>query len=177
MWRKWKEIKERTEAWLDERWEIANYLRESPSKTSFYYGAVKALESVGIEWRRNHEGKHSIYRNDQWEEVLCMKRDAFKEIIKLRSALAIDKRRGDYALTNGKRLSDYVRSLAESQMELDNLLIRENGDLCVGSGGTWNRETSRFDDYMLMPDFQGDETCSVEEMEKRIAALVAELVQ
>lgn len=106
-----------------------------------------------------------------------MKRDVFKKIIKLRSALVIDKRRGDYALTNGKRLSDYVRSLVESQMELDNLLIRENGDLCVGSGGTWNREASRFDDYMLMPDFQGDETCSVEEMEKRIAALVEELVQ
>lgn len=73
MWRKWKEIKERTEAWLDERWEIANRFQDNASKTSFYYVAVKALELVGIEWRRNQKG------NIQYIEMVGGKRCLYEK--------------------------------------------------------------------------------------------------
>ena len=105
-----------------------------------------------------------------------MKREDFKKIIKLRSAWKIDKRKGNYILPSGDKLSSYVRELIESQMKLDNLLIRTNGDLCFGSGGEWNTETKQFDDYTLMPPFENNETCSYDEMEKRITKIVNELL-
>ena len=73
-----------------------------------------------------------------------MKREDFKKIIKLRSVWKIDKRKGNYVLPNGEKLSSYVRELVESQMKLDNLLIRNNGDLCFGFGGEWSTETKEF---------------------------------
>ena len=105
-----------------------------------------------------------------------MKREDFKKIIKLRSFWKIDKRKGDYKLPNGKRLSDYVADLVESQMKLDNLAIRENGDLCIASGGRWNVDTKEFEDYTLMPAFQKTEVCSFDDMEKRISVLVREII-
>ena len=105
-----------------------------------------------------------------------MKREDFKKIIKLRSFWKIDKRKGNYKLPNGKRLSDYITSLVESQMKLDNLGIRANGDLCVVSGGVWNTETKDFDDYTLMPEFKDNEVCSYDEMENRIKSIVYEIV-
>ena len=105
-----------------------------------------------------------------------MKREDFKKIIKLRSFWKIDKRKGNYTLPNGEMLSDYIRSLVESQMKLDNLGIRANGDLCMVSGGGWNAETKEFDDYTLMPEFQNNEICSFDDMEKRIKSIVYEIV-
>ena len=105
-----------------------------------------------------------------------MKREDFKKIIKLRSFWKIDKRKGNYKLPNGKRLSDYVTGLVESQMKLDNLGIGLNGDLCFMSGGGWNTETKEFDDYTLMPAFQGDEVCSYDDMKKRIKFIVYEII-
>ena len=105
-----------------------------------------------------------------------MKREDFKKIIKLRSFWKIDKRKGNYKLPNGKRLSDYVTDLVESQMKLDSLGIRANGDLCMVSGGVWNTDTKEFDDYTLMPAFQENEICSYDEMEKRIQSIVREIV-
>ena len=105
-----------------------------------------------------------------------MKREDFKKIIKLRSCWKIDKRKGNYKLPNGNNLSVYVTDLVESQMKLDNLGIRSNGDLCFASGGEWNTETKEFDDYTLMPPFQDNEICSYDEMEKRINRLVHELL-
>ena len=105
-----------------------------------------------------------------------MTREDFKKIIKLRSFWKIDKRKGNYKLPNGKRLSDYVTDLVESQMKLDNLAIRANGDLCVVSGGGWNTETKEFEDYTLMPAFQDNEVCSFDDMEKRIQSIVREIV-
>ena len=105
-----------------------------------------------------------------------MTREDFKKIIKLRSFWKIDKRKGNYTLPNGKRLSDYITDLVESQMKLDNLGIRANGDLCVASGGGWNTETKEFDDYTLMPEFQDNEVCSYDEMENRIKSIVREIV-
>ena len=61
-------------------------------------------------------------------------------------------------------------------MKLDNLGIRENVDLCVVSGGGWNTDTKEFDDYTLMPEFQNNEVCSFDDMEKRIRVIVSEII-
>ena len=105
-----------------------------------------------------------------------MKREDFKKIIKLRSFWKIDRRKGNYKLPNGDKLSNYVQRLVESQMKLDGLGIRANGDLCMVSGGVWNKDTKSFDDYVLMPAFQDNEICSFDDMEKRIRVIVSEVI-
>lgn len=105
-----------------------------------------------------------------------MKRENFKKIIKLRSCWKIDKRKGNYKLPSGKHLLDYILDLVESQMKLDDLGIRANGDLCFTSGGNWNVEANEFNDYVLMPDFESNEVCSYDEMEQRISCLIRELL-
>ena len=95
-----------------------------------------------------------------------MTRKNFIQIIKLRSAWKIDKRRGNYELPNGTHLRDYVLRLVESQLEIDNLGVRANGDLCF-----YDKENSR-----LMPAFEDNESCTEEEMEKRILRLIIEIV-
>ena len=105
-----------------------------------------------------------------------MKREDFKKVIRLRSYWKIDKRKGNYNLPNGERLGSYITKLVESQMKLDNLGIRANGDLCMVSGGAWNTEKKEFDDYTLMPEFQNNEVCSFDDMEKRIKSIVYEIV-
>lgn len=106
-----------------------------------------------------------------------MKREDFKKIIKLRSEWKIDRCKGDYILPSGVKLSAYISDLVESQLELDNLGICENGDICFMSGGDWNTESKEFDNYTLLPAFESNEICSYEEMEKRIGRLVREIVQ
>ena len=50
--------------------------------------------------------------------------------------------------------------------------------ICLfATGGKWNDITKAFESYVLMPAFQENETCEFDEMEKRIDALVYELVQ
>lgn len=105
-----------------------------------------------------------------------MKRIDFIKIIKLRSVWKIDKRRGNHTLPNGTKLSEYVTRLVQSQMDIDNLLIRENGDLCFGNGGGWNTELKEFNDYNLYPAFNDNEVCSYEDMERRIRTLVCEII-
>lgn len=109
--------------------------------------------------------------------VDIMKREDFKKIIKLRSDWKIDRRTGDYFLPSGEKLSTYIANLVVSQLEIDNLGIRENGDICSMSGGDWNTESKEFDNYTLLPEFESNEICSYEEMEKRISRLVREIVQ
>lgn len=55
--------------------------------------------------------------------------------------------------------------------------ILKNGDLSFATGGKWNDTTKEFEGYVLMPAFQENETCEFDEMEKRIDALVCDLVQ
>ena len=105
-----------------------------------------------------------------------MKREDFKKIIKLRSFWKIDKRKGNYKLPNGEMLSDYIYSLVESQMNVDGLGIRSNGDLCLSSGGGWNTETKEFEYYTLMPEFKDNEVCSYDDMERRIKSIVREIL-
>ena len=105
-----------------------------------------------------------------------MERKRFMQIIKLRSAWKIDRRRGDYQLPNGDRLSNYIAKLVESQMKIDSLGILEDGSLCFCSGGNWNSETKAFDDYTLIPAFGGNESCSYDEMDRRVSRLVYEII-
>ena len=58
-----KQIKHQTEEWLDERWMIANMEDASQQNMSYYEGALKALEFAGYEWKRDVEGKHTLYKN------------------------------------------------------------------------------------------------------------------
>lgn len=106
-----------------------------------------------------------------------MKRANFKQIIKLRSFWKIDKRKGNYKLPNGDLLSDYVEALVIGQMQLDNIYIRENGDLCDGIEGKWNADNKEFDDYTLMPAFEKTEYCAFDEMQRRIQKLVSEIIE
>nr|DAJ18909.1 MAG TPA: hypothetical protein [Siphoviridae sp. ctQHO9] len=104
-----------------------------------------------------------------------MKRNDFKKIIKIRSQWQFT---GDnYKLPSGEPISVYVRKLVESQMNVDSLAILKNGDLSFATGGNWNDTTKEFEGYVLMPAFQENETCEFDKMEKRIDALVYELVQ
>lgn len=57
-----KEIKEQTAEWLNERWMIANMEDARPQDMSYYNGALKALEFVGYEWKRDEDGKHTLYK-------------------------------------------------------------------------------------------------------------------
>ena len=106
-----------------------------------------------------------------------MKRNDFKKIIKLRSFWKIDKRKGNYKLPNGCRLNSYVEELVYSQLKLDKLAIRENGDICPAAWGGYNKEKEYFDDYTLMPAFEDNEVCTYDEMEKRIERLVYEIIE
>mgnify|MGYP000049433471 FL=1 len=104
-----------------------------------------------------------------------MKRNDFKKIIKIRSQWQFT---GDnYKLPSGEPISVYVRKLVESQMNVDKLAILENGNLSFATGGEWNDTAKEFGNYTLMPDFKENETCEFDEMEKRIDALVYELIQ
>lgn len=106
-----------------------------------------------------------------------MKREDFVQIIKLRSFWKIDRRMGNYKLPNGKHLSSYVLELVESQMKLDSLGIKNDGNLCFCEGGEWNPKLKAFNDYMLSVPFHENETCSFDEMEKRIRLLVHEIIE
>lgn len=95
-----------------------------------------------------------------------MTRENFKKIIKLRSVWEIDKRKGNYVLPNGDKLSNYVRSLIESQMKIDNLGIREDGNLAF-----WNDSTDE-----LMPAFEENEHTDREIQYDRVTALIKEMI-
>ena len=57
-----KEIKQQTEEWLNERWMIANMKDARPQDMSYYNGALKALEFAGYEWKRDADGKHTLFK-------------------------------------------------------------------------------------------------------------------
>lgn len=103
-----------------------------------------------------------------------MKRNDFKKIIKLRSQWELT---GDnYTLPSGESISAYIQKLVETQLEIDHLAVLENGDLALSTGGNWNDQAKKFEDYKLMPGYKENETCDFYEMEKRINALACEIV-
>ena len=101
-----------------------------------------------------------------------MKREDFKQIIKLRSFWKIDKRKGDYILPNGERLSTYIRKLVESQMELDKLAVTSDGNLeCITKNLYWDNAEKCFTVETLT------EKCSFEKQARRVTRLIFEIVQ
>lgn len=57
-----KEMSERTERFLDERWIIANMEDSQSQDMSYYNGALKALEFAGYNWQRDVDGKHRVWK-------------------------------------------------------------------------------------------------------------------
>lgn len=88
-----------------------------------------------------------------------MERDDFKKIIKLRCGLKDKKASNSIKTPYDGYLKEYITKLVKSQMEIDSLGIMLNRNLCLAYGG----------DYY-------NETCSTEEMKRRIAVLAAEIV-
>ena len=101
-----------------------------------------------------------------------MKRNDFIGIIKLRSFWSIDKRKGNYELPSGGKLSAYVRSLVDGQLELDKLAITDDGNLCPAFLICSNGKS----EYLLMHPFGNNESCSWSEQERRIERLVLEII-
>lgn len=97
-----------------------------------------------------------------------MKRDDFKKIIKLRSFWRVDKRKGNYRLPNGTRLSDYLIGLVESQLKIDMLGIAKDGSIqpMVNQG----------DDLVIMKPFAENEATNDDEQDTRIERLVYEFL-
>lgn len=58
-----------------------------------------------------------------------MTRAEFKQVIKAFSLWRVDKRKGNYKLPNGERLSDYLIRLAMAELENHNLGIASNGEI------------------------------------------------
>ena len=56
-----KDIIKRTEEWLDERYSIWEMTHRNED-TQYYSGALKAVEFMGYEWRRDKNGKHTILK-------------------------------------------------------------------------------------------------------------------
>lgn len=105
-----------------------------------------------------------------------MKREDFKKIIKLRSFWKIDRRKGNYTLPSGQKLTVYVKRLVETQMKVDSLLIDSDGNLYPGKGGGWDIETKDFENFIIFKPFKESEVCLYDEMDKRINKLVSEII-
>lgn len=97
-----------------------------------------------------------------------MKRENFKSIIKNRSCWKIDKRKGNYTLPNGERLNTYIESLVNSQMEIDNLGVAEDGNLYFSD--------IKLERVVIYPPFKDAESCSWDDHEKRIERLIYEII-
>lgn len=105
-----------------------------------------------------------------------MRREDFRNIIKLRSIYKIDKRKGNYNLIEGK-LSDYIIGLVESQMKIDNLGIAKDGNLYPCSGGNWNAEKKDFDDITILIPFEENEVVPFDKHEVRVNQLVFDIIR
>ena len=112
---------------------------------------------------------------DDIRDSNIMTRANFIKIIKIRSIYQTGE--GNYRLPNGVKLSEYITELVEGQLDLDKLVISENGDLYPGWGGEWNDETKSFDDYTVFVPFGQDETCGYDRYQFRIRDLVDEIIE
>lgn len=102
-----------------------------------------------------------------------MKREDFVQIIKLRSKYQIDRRRGNYYISDKLRVSfndeiftikDYSLELIKQQMIVDNIAIASDGNF-------WDVEHVDENKYTLT---HGNitEVCSIKEMTSRIDVLI-----
>lgn len=80
---------------------------------------------------------------------MLMAKPRFIKIIKLRSFWRIDKRKGDYTLPSGKKLSEYIKRLVISQMAVDDLYMLESGDFDCTNGYVLNNvQMERIDKFV-----------------------------
>lgn len=79
----------------------------------------------------------------------------------------------------GEKYIAYITSLVKSQMKIDELGIKSDGNLCFCVGGKWifEGDVKKYLEYTLMPEFIAEETISSDEMEKRIENLVLEIME
>ena len=56
-----KEYKNRTEEYLNERWNIFNDFEKREADKIVYETALKTIEFMGFSWTRDTEGRHIIY--------------------------------------------------------------------------------------------------------------------
>ena len=102
-----------------------------------------------------------------------MERSTFIKIIRLRSCWPIDKRKGDYLLPSGERLSAYIESLVTSQMDLDDLAIASDGNLYPA---TFEQGEGKAE-YRIMIFFGENEICRWDEHEMRVRHLIAQIIR
>ena len=93
-----------------------------------------------------------------------MKRADFKKIIKIMSDWRIDKRKGNYHLPNGEKLSDYVCTIAERFLHNNGMAIAGNGNIYPIIG-----------DIIFIP-FADDEQYEYLTQTERIEKIVKEMI-
>lgn len=93
-----------------------------------------------------------------------MKRNDFKKIIKIMSDWRIDKRKGNYLLPSGERLSGYVRMITERFLNNNGMAISENGNIYA-----------ILDDKIFIP-FARDEKYDYLTQSERIEKIVKEMI-
>lgn len=93
-----------------------------------------------------------------------MKREDFKKIIKIMSDWRINKRKGNYLLPSGKKLSDYVYTITEKFLHNNGMAIAGNGNIYPLIG-----------DMIFIP-FSSDETYDYLTQNERIEKLVKEMI-
>lgn len=97
-----------------------------------------------------------------------MKREEFKQVVKAFSFWRIDKRKGDYKLPSGERLSNYLEDLTSEICENNKLAFAKNGNL-------YEKITFGGENILFIP-FAENENFDNEEQEKRIKSFVFELL-
>lgn len=50
------------EEWLDDRWNIYQCFEKRAIDQAYYEGALKAIELLGFDWKRDKDGEHKIYK-------------------------------------------------------------------------------------------------------------------
>lgn len=93
-----------------------------------------------------------------------MKRDDFKQVVKIFSFWKIDKRKGNYRLPSGAKLSEYLEGLALDLLTRNNLAIRADGSV------------GEMVDGRIFKPFGNDETTTPEQQEKAVHALIMEML-
>lgn len=93
-----------------------------------------------------------------------MKRSELKQVIEIFSFWSIDKRKGDYKLPSGVRISDYLERLTSELLRRNSLAIRADGSV------------GELIDGKIFKPFGNDEMTTPEQQEKAIHALIMEML-
>ena len=93
-----------------------------------------------------------------------MKRNEFKRIIKIMSFWRVDRRRGNYRLPSGDKLSDYLLGEVLRFLDRNNLAIDSRGDVHEVISGA------------IFVPFADSEELNEEQQEARARAIVREMI-